>query len=681
MDSEESRGVDGIFISYRRDDSAGYAGRLYDRLVAHYGAERVFMDVEGIDPGTDFVDAIESAVTSCKVLIVLIGNEWLDIDDGSGRRRLDDPNDFIRIETSTALKRDIRVVPVLLDGALMPRADELPEELVGLSRRQAIEVRHKQWEASTGNLIEALDKIYFPENTGGVPAPDINSNFKGTKPTLSTNKIPWVVAGLVGVALVGSGLAYYTYNQKPITAVDVDTSPKPEVTIQAVESPPVSNERPLPPIALLGRLAVQPSKIDYGTVTSDASGVASITLSNSGNADIAASTFKVEGENADAITIDHECPDTLSPSERCVIELRFQPQNIRPLNAQFIINSADDSPITVSLAGRVEPVIPTLPPANPVLIVPPSIAAKPDPPTIQTPARPTIRPKILSFSNKVKGKSVELCYDVKDAEQLSINPQPGRLTNLRKDCVKVRLDGPTTFRLVASSKDHSVTERLSVTPELQAVTPPLPVIAATPPLPEEVIDSRFPNINDQWTYKVRGRWASSPKRTIEVSINSVAPNAVNESMSLIETDSRKILGQRSVRGPVAYVTKSDYLGTEFSPYLGAYGGLEGESNWSAIPTPDTNNFWRNWLSKGNVTGRESVTVPAGTFTAVKVEIISSRMATSGRTEAEREPVWVSYRIWYAPEVKRYVKMVRTITSASGQGIDTDTFELVSYQQK
>ncbi|MCW8949274.1 MAG: toll/interleukin-1 receptor domain-containing protein, partial [Sedimenticola sp.] len=91
--------MDGIFISYRRDDSAGYAGRLYDRLAAHFGAERVFMDVEGIDPGTDFVDAIERAVTSCKVLIVLIGHEWLEIDDGSGHRRLDDPNDFIRIET------------------------------------------------------------------------------------------------------------------------------------------------------------------------------------------------------------------------------------------------------------------------------------------------------------------------------------------------------------------------------------------------------------------------------------------------------------------------------------------------------------------------------------------------------------------------------------------------------
>ena len=151
--------VDGIFISYRRDDSAGYAGRLYDRLSAHFGADRVFMDVEGIEPGTDFVDAIERAVASCRVLIVLIGDEWLNAKDTSGRRRLDDPHDFIRLETSTALQRDIRVVPVLLDRTPMPPMNQLPEDLQALVRRQAVELTHKQWEASSGELIRTLEKI------------------------------------------------------------------------------------------------------------------------------------------------------------------------------------------------------------------------------------------------------------------------------------------------------------------------------------------------------------------------------------------------------------------------------------------------------------------------------------------------------------------------------------------
>ena len=97
--------MDGIFISYRRDDSAGYAGRLYDRLAAQFGADRVFMDVAGIELGTDFVTAIEQAVGSCKVLIVVIGDEWLSTTDAAGRQRLDDPHDFVRLETGVALER------------------------------------------------------------------------------------------------------------------------------------------------------------------------------------------------------------------------------------------------------------------------------------------------------------------------------------------------------------------------------------------------------------------------------------------------------------------------------------------------------------------------------------------------------------------------------------------------
>ncbi|WP_372661891.1 toll/interleukin-1 receptor domain-containing protein, partial [Hydrogenophaga sp.] len=151
--------MDGIFISYRRDDSAGYAGRLYDRLAAHFGADRVFMDVEGIEPGLDFVDAIEDAVDSCRVLIAIIGDEWTHGTDAAGRRRLDDPNDFIRLETGAALRRGIRVVPVLVGGAVMPLATELPEELKALTRRQAIEINHKQWEASSGELIRTLEGI------------------------------------------------------------------------------------------------------------------------------------------------------------------------------------------------------------------------------------------------------------------------------------------------------------------------------------------------------------------------------------------------------------------------------------------------------------------------------------------------------------------------------------------
>src|SRR6202795_3034829 len=150
--------MNGIFISYRRDDAPGYAGRLYDRLAAHFGANHVFMDVQGIEPGVDFVDAIERALASCEILIVLIGKDWL-APDSAGRRRLDDPNDFVRVETATALARGIRVVPVLVEGAEMPRGDNLPTELLPLVRRQAVELSHKRWEAASAELIRTLERV------------------------------------------------------------------------------------------------------------------------------------------------------------------------------------------------------------------------------------------------------------------------------------------------------------------------------------------------------------------------------------------------------------------------------------------------------------------------------------------------------------------------------------------
>ena len=98
----------GIFISYRREDTAGHAGRIFDRLKEKFGEDKVFMDVTGIEPGVDFVGAIDQAVSSCDVLLVIIGKKWIACTDASGNKRLNDPKDFIRLETATALRRAIR---------------------------------------------------------------------------------------------------------------------------------------------------------------------------------------------------------------------------------------------------------------------------------------------------------------------------------------------------------------------------------------------------------------------------------------------------------------------------------------------------------------------------------------------------------------------------------------------
>ena len=112
-----------IFINYRRDDSIGMAGRLHDRLAQTFGRDKLFMDVDHIPAGVDFVAHLNSQVAACDVVLVVIGPNWLGAKDESGERRLDNPDDFVAIEIAAALARDIRVIPVLVDGARMPKAE------------------------------------------------------------------------------------------------------------------------------------------------------------------------------------------------------------------------------------------------------------------------------------------------------------------------------------------------------------------------------------------------------------------------------------------------------------------------------------------------------------------------------------------------------------------------------
>jgi hypothetical protein len=145
-----------IFISYRREDAEGQAGRLFDDLARYFGEDTVFMDVAGIEPGRDFRRVIDEHVASCGVLLAMIGKSWVEVTDETGRRRLDDPMDFVRLETASALKRDIPVVPVLVHGARMPRAEQLPEDLAELAYRNGVELTHARWDSDVQVLIKAL---------------------------------------------------------------------------------------------------------------------------------------------------------------------------------------------------------------------------------------------------------------------------------------------------------------------------------------------------------------------------------------------------------------------------------------------------------------------------------------------------------------------------------------------
>jgi uracil-DNA glycosylase family 4 len=163
-----------IFINYRRLDSEGYVGRLFDHLTRHFDAGDVFMDVDSIPPGADFVAALDAAVAACDVFIAVIGPQWLSITDETGTRRLDNWNDFVRVEIASALEQGKMVIPVLVGQAKMPAPSALPDVLAPLSRRNAIELSHHRFGYDAEKLIHAI-KAYAPPNPLNKPKANAES--------------------------------------------------------------------------------------------------------------------------------------------------------------------------------------------------------------------------------------------------------------------------------------------------------------------------------------------------------------------------------------------------------------------------------------------------------------------------------------------------------------------------
>lgn len=235
-----------IFLNYRRDDTAGHAGRLFDRLNQRFPG-RVFRDVTGIAYGLDFVEEIERKLASCQVLIVLIGRYWLTLTDEGGRRRLDDENDFVRLEIVAGLRRNVRVIPVLVNGARMPRAAELPEDLRPLTKRQALEITEPDFDNDAARLIHALEEALGEQPRPAEPEPR-------TEPDRKRSRLGLYV-GLGAAALVALlVVVVLALNRTPETRAGGPTqltpSPTPGNKIPMTPSPPpdvaVEKKRPQP---------------------------------------------------------------------------------------------------------------------------------------------------------------------------------------------------------------------------------------------------------------------------------------------------------------------------------------------------------------------------------------------------------------------------------------------------
>jgi TIR domain len=149
----------GIFLSYRREDAAPYARLLQFQLREHFPDAQVFMDLDSIEAGLPFAEVIRDAVDSCAVLVALIGRQWVTLADEEGRRRLDDPDDLVRFEVQTALERGVRVIPVLVDGAMPLRAQQLPPGLQRLAGLNALELSYGRYEYDAGRLLDLIQRV------------------------------------------------------------------------------------------------------------------------------------------------------------------------------------------------------------------------------------------------------------------------------------------------------------------------------------------------------------------------------------------------------------------------------------------------------------------------------------------------------------------------------------------
>ncbi len=202
-----------VFLNYRRDDSEGYVGRLYDHLTQRFPG-RIFRDVTGLRPGEDFVNALDREGVSCQVLLAIIGKRWLSCMDAGGRRRLDDPDDILRREIIHALQRNVLVIPVLVGGATVPSIDDLPPELKPLGRRQALPISELDFERDLERLIEVVaQELCVP-----IPAGPRNVTPPPPAPVHKHKRWPWIVAGAVATFLLLAVIESVKTQNQPMPA-------------------------------------------------------------------------------------------------------------------------------------------------------------------------------------------------------------------------------------------------------------------------------------------------------------------------------------------------------------------------------------------------------------------------------------------------------------------------------
>jgi hypothetical protein len=258
-----------IFINYRRGDDPGHTGRLFDRLQDAFAPEQLFLDIDNIAPGLDFVRVLHERVAECDVVLAVIGKNWIDARDANGARRLDDPDDFVRIEITSALSQDKRVIPVLVGDAHMPRPEQLPDALKPLARRNAVRLTYERFRADMQGLIKALQQALaeieaahtVPAHAGGARA----RQQANPAPANARPLRPAIVAAVALAMVFAAGAALFLgktmWSPSPASRPAAVAAATPSAPVAAAPAAPITNvpEAPAPTSATAANTATSPA--------------------------------------------------------------------------------------------------------------------------------------------------------------------------------------------------------------------------------------------------------------------------------------------------------------------------------------------------------------------------------------------------------------------------------------
>ncbi len=277
----------GVFLSYRRDDSSGQAGRLFDILAAHFGRDRVFMDLDTIRGGDNFVTVIEQQVARCDVLLAIIGERWLTVTSRTGLRRLDDPDDFVRLEIAKALERNVRVIPVLVGNASVPAEQDLPPDLRPLALRHAMDLRDAHFHEDAQKLIDILSTV-IPATPAPKPKPPVAA--------IAAAGAVLVLAIVGGILFLHRGQSAAISSAPPTTSQATAPSINNTPDVESATTSAAPKETPSPqPAATGGLLHRTAPPAETVSLAGDWTGVVTYDWQNA----VYPETFHFEGDGTD----------------------------------------------------------------------------------------------------------------------------------------------------------------------------------------------------------------------------------------------------------------------------------------------------------------------------------------------------------------------------------------------